>query len=201
MTVNRDAVVGGLLLAAGGSSRMGRPKQLVEFDGKTLLRRAAAALLNSACGPVAVVLGADVDAARNELTGLPVTVCVNKHWRDGMSSSIRSGLQALLKVKPDIAAVMITLCDQPFVTSDKIDLFITQFGRLKTAIIAAEYSGTVGVPALFSREMFHALMQLDGDKGARDLIRNRNDGIATIVVAEAARDLDSPDDLDKLKTN
>lgn len=195
MTGNKVGQIGGLLLAAGGSSRFGSPKQLLQFEGKSLLRRAAETLATSVCDPVIVVLGAELDRSRAEIASLPVNVCINEDWQMGMSSSIKAGLSELLIIDPDLAAVIITLCDQPHVTFDHVDLFAVEFRRSKASIVAAEYGGTVGVPALFSRELFDTLFDLTGDKGARELIRNR-DNVFTIKVDEAAYDIDKASDLD-----
>jgi len=196
MTENRDAKIGGLLLAAGGSSRLGRPKQFVQFHGTTLLRRAAEALAESECEPVVAVIGAEIEQSKSEVAGLIVKICVNKDWELGMSSSIRAGLTDLLNLEPELDAVMITLCDQPFVTTDKIDLFAAEYYRSGAAVVTAEYDGTTGVPALFSSELFDALLQLKGDKGARDIIRNRKNAVR-IRLDAAGLDIDEQDDIEK----
>lgn len=198
MTGNENQKIGGLLLAAGGSSRLGQPKQLLQFEGKTLLRRAAETLVNSECDPVVVVLGAARENFAAEIAKLPVTICINENWQTGMSSSIKAGLRELLDIEPAIAAVMITLGDQPNVSADHVGLFAAEFRRSDATIIAAEYGGTVGVPALFSCEMFDQLMQIAGDKGARELIRNRTDGIVKIKLEEAAFDIDTLDEAGRL---
>ena len=113
-----------------------------------------------------------------------------------MSSSVRSGLSTLLNLEPELDAVMITLCDQPLVTRVKIDLFTAEFYRSRATLITAEYDGTTGVPALFSSELFDALFQLEGDKGAREIIRNRNSPVR-IRLDEAAFDIDEQDDLEQ----
>ncbi len=198
MTGNNEVRVGGLLLAAGGSSRLGTPKQLVIFQGKTLLRRAAETLTESECEPVIVVLGAEVEMSSTELSGLPVKVCVNENWRTGMSSSIKTGLNALLNIEPDLDAVMITLCDQPDVTTENINAFVAEFRGSQTQIVAAEYENIAGVPALFSRELFGKLLDLTGDKGARELIRQSSEGVVKLPLKVAAIDIDSIDDLNRL---
>ena len=111
-----------------------------------------------------------------------------------MSSSIKSGLVKLRSIEPGLAAVIITLCDQPRVTAELIELFSDKFRATRDAIIAAEYGATNGVPALFSRAMFVELLNLTGDKGARDLIRGRED-VSTINLEEAQFDIDSPGEL------
>ena len=197
MTESNAKRVGGLLLAAGGSRRLGSPKQLLEFEGKTLLRRAAEALVECGCIPVVVVLGAEIEGSKAEMKELNVTTVVNDNWESGMSSSIRIGLANLLSLEPEIDALMITLCDQPFVTAAKIRLFINEFDRNKVAIIAAKYKDVLGVPALFSRELFNAVLNLQGDKGARDLIRQTETAIA-IELPEASFDIDTWEDLESL---
>jgi molybdenum cofactor cytidylyltransferase len=198
MTVSDDKPwVGGLLLAAGGSSRLGRPKQLVEFDGKTLIRRAAEALLDAGCYPVVVVLGAEVERSRQELESLSVEIVENVDWGRGMGSSIGVGIKLTLDIEPFIDAVLISVCDQPFITADELGLFIDLFEKKRPSIIAAEYNGILGVPALFSS--FWELADLGGERGAREIIRNSPDAL-TIPLPAAGIDVDTNDDAAKLLT-
>ena len=199
MTGNEDLKIGGIMLAAGGSSRLGQPKQFLQFEGKTLLRRAAEALVESNCAPVIAVLGAEKEKAERELDDLPVRICWNQEWRTGMSSSIRVGLKDLLLIDPDLDAVLITLCDQPFVNAGTVGLITDRFAETNKRMVAARYGGVAGVPALFSREMFDALSKLSGDKGARDLLRDPNASIETVEIKEAAIDIDTHEDLGRLK--
>ena len=199
MTGIEPLKIGGILLAAGGSSRLDQPKQFLQFEGNTLLRRAAEAMTESICDPVVAVLGCEKEKAVAGIADLPVKVRHNRDWRSGMSSSIKAGLQELLLIEPEISAVVITLCDQPFVNAETINRLAEQFAESRTKIVAAEYGGVAGVPALFSKEMFDALSKLEGDKGARDLIRDPNASVETIQIKEAAIDIDTPDDYDRLK--
>lgn len=194
MTGNEVPKIGGLLLAAGGSSRFGSPKQLLQFQGRSLLRRAAESLIESQCNPVIVVLGGEIERSKTEIADLSLKIIVNEDWESGMSSSIRAGVQELLNIEPNLAAIIITLCDQPHVTAQDIDLLIDEFHQTKATVVAAEYGGTKGVPALFSCSLFDELLALKGDRGARQLIRNGND-VATVKLAGAAFDIDTPDDL------
>lgn len=184
--------IAGLLLAAGSSSRLGRPKQLVEFDGETLIRRAAQALIDSGCEPVIVVLGSEVEASKGALHGLDVRIAENADWQSGMSSSIREGMSRVILENVD--GVLISVCDQPRVTAEHLQKLATRFAETHAAVTAAEYDNILGVPAIFSRELFDDLMQLCGDKGARELIR---EGAAVSVpMPEAAFDIDTEADLE-----
>jgi len=199
MTGNENARIGGILLAAGGSSRMATPKQFVRFEGETLLRRAALAIAASICDPVVAVLGAEKENAEIEVAGTRVQPCYNGEWQKGMSSSIKFGLTELLTLDPGLDAVLITLCDQPFVTARALDRLTERFFESRTQIVAAEYDNVVGVPAIFSRELFERLLTLEGDRGARDLIRDPNASIEKVEIKEAAVDIDTFDDLNRLK--
>jgi molybdenum cofactor cytidylyltransferase len=191
---DRPPKIGAILLAAGRSSRFGSPKQLAQYEGKSLIRRAAESLTSSLCNPVIVVLGAEIERCRFEVADLPVIVCINDDWRSGMSSSIRSGLSNLLAIKPDVSAVIIALCDQPYITSENINLLATRFIGSSTNVVAAGYNGVQGVPALFASLIFDQLLSLEGDKGARHLIRSL-EHVETVQMEESAFDVDTPGDL------
>lgn len=193
MTGNEKPKLGSVLLAAGDSSRLGRPKQLLEFEGETLLRRATRILTETVYFPVVVVLGAEYETTIAEIDGFAVYSILNKRWDEGISSSIRTGLQRLLDIEPDIDGVVITLCDQPQITVRMLDRFADMYVKTQASVIAAAYEGVSGVPALFSKEVFKDLMALEGDTGARALIRNCRD-LATIEMPEAAYDIDTTDD-------
>jgi len=197
MTANSKVKVGGILLAAGASRRMGTPKQLLNFKGRSLIRRAAEALTGADCEPVVVVLGAEIEQSREQIADLSVTVVENPEWATGMSLSIRAGLKKLLEIDSQLDAVMITLCDQPFVTAEKLRPFIKTFVRSRPDLIAAHYNDVAGVPALFSSKHFSDLLSLEGDKGAREIIRNSPDAM-TIPLPEAAIDVDRKSDLSRL---
>jgi molybdenum cofactor cytidylyltransferase len=116
-----------------------------------------------------------------------------------MSSSIRAGLSHLLAIDTQIDAVIITLCDQPYVTAGIIDEFIAEYRRIRPPVIASEYNGVSGVPALFSREMFTSILELKGDRGARSLIRSAREQVIRLNVPQAAFDIDTPEDLTSAK--
>lgn len=185
--------VAGLLLAAGGSTRLGRPKQLVEFEGKTLIRRAAEAIIDAGCSPVIVVLGAEIEGSTVELKSLDVGIAINEIWKTGMSSSIRVGMQSL----SDADAVLISLVDQPLIDGHGLRQLIAAFQASRAPIVAAKYNDVSGVPALFSSQIFEDLKKLDGAKGARSVIRNAMH-VVTVDLPGAAVDIDTLSDLTEL---
>ena len=197
-----ERTVGVILIAAGASERMGEPKQLLRYDGETLLCRAARAALDSRCRPVVVVLGAHAGALRGEVSGAQVVV--NQEWAEGMSSSIRCGLRALEAVTAgSAAAAVLMLCDQPFVTSGVINRLLETYETKRPLLVASEYEAggerTSGVPALFSRSLFSELMELRGAQGAKRVIQRHAPEALTVAAPEAAFDVDTPEDYRILK--
>jgi len=192
-----------VVLAAGGSSRLGRPKQLLPFRGRTLLRHAVEVAVEAARAPTAgesvddpaivVVLGADAERMRAELHGLPVEVAVNADWAGGLSSSVRAGLGAA----GDAGGVLFVAADQPFVTADLLRRVVAAF-RAGAPIVACAYAGTLGVPALFDRTLFGELASLEGDAGARRVIEGHRDVVRVVAFERGAADVDSPGDVDSL---
>ncbi|HEY0729971.1 MAG TPA: nucleotidyltransferase family protein [Pyrinomonadaceae bacterium] len=188
--------IGILILAAGSSTRLGvgaTPKQLLVYKGQTLIRRAAETALGSVCRPVVVVLGANAVAVGAELE-LPLIVTRNHEWETGMASSLRVGLEAVLAAAGDIDAVVVLLCDQPFVTTELIDTLIERRRETGRTIVASEYNDARGVPALFARELFAELRELSGHEGARQIIRKHPHDTVAVAFAGAAIDIDTRDD-------
>jgi len=164
------ATVGLLLLAAGSSSRLARPKQLLQYQSQTLLRRAAEVATASPCRPLVLVTGALHDELLPEIDGLPFHVVCNDAWADGMGGSIAAGL-AELETAAEADAVVVILCDQPLLNEEIIGQLIVQFQATGQPVVASAYAGTQGVPALFSREIFPQLLALRGASGARELLQ------------------------------
>lgn len=206
MNSKSDSIVGAseiglILLAAGASRRMeNRAKQLLEFEGETLLRRAAQTALASRCSPVCVVLGANSESLRAEVADLPVEIAVNEDWSSGMASSLRTGLRKLLETEPKIAAVCVLLADQPLVDFRVINRLVETFERGGDAVAASRYEETVGVPAIFPKRLFGELSNLTGEAGAKKIIERYASETLKIAVPEAALDIDSPLDYERLKT-
>ncbi|QKG51701.1 NTP transferase domain-containing protein [Hymenobacter sp. BRD67] len=167
------ATVGLLLLAAGSSSRLARPKQLLPYQGKTLLRHAAEVAVASPCRPLVLVTGALHDGLLPEIAGLPFHVVRNDNWADGMGGSIAAGLAELETAAegPKADAVVVILCDQPLLTPEVIGELIVQFQATRQPVVASAYAGIQGVPALFGRAIFPQLLALRGASGARELLQ------------------------------
>jgi molybdenum cofactor cytidylyltransferase len=191
--------IGIIVLAAGASSRMGEPKQLLRYQKETLLGRAIRAALETKLGPIIVVVGSHADAMQSEIAALNVKIVVNQSWQEGMGSSIRCGLQALAtEVTGGTEAAILMLCDQPFVTSDVIRRLADAYVTSGALVVASEYETngekTLGAPALFSRSLFPELMALHGAEGAKRVIARHVAETLVIAMPEAAFDVDTPDD-------
>lgn len=190
--------IGIIILAAGASTRLGKPKQLIKFRGQTLLSKTIETALQTNSPDIFVVLGADAEKITAEIKDFPVQISINKDWQSGMASSIRLGLKNLLRKNPDLSAVIILLCDQPLIESKHINLLISKFKQTGKPIIASEYKRAIGVPALFSSEMFDRLRLIKGDQGARKIIRDFSELVETVDIPEALFDIDTAEDLGKL---
>jgi molybdenum cofactor cytidylyltransferase len=165
-----DPNIGIVLLAAGGSSRLGAPKQLLAVDSDTLLGRAARTALASRARRVVVVTGAYADKCRDAVAGLPVELVVHPAWADGQASSLRAGLAALRSAEP-VAAAIVMLCDQPFVSTALLDDLIDRYVATGARVVASRYAADiVGPPALFDASVFGELDALRGDVGAKGVI-------------------------------
>lgn len=188
-----------ILLAAGASTRMGRPKQLIPVEGRPLLERAVLAGLAVPVWPIVVVLGAHADSLRPTLARHPVLIAENPAWAEGMASSLRAGLATLDAFSPRIDFALVALCDQPAFSADTIRRLLATQAETGRSLVAARYQGHLGAPALFSREHFAALSALTGDEGARKLMtRIPPETIAAVDLPEFALDLDTPDDVARL---
>ncbi len=181
----------GIVLAAGASTRMGRPKMLLPVRGTTLLASAVTPLLEAGLERVVVVLGHGAEAVRRR-AGVPedarVVFCVNEDWSSGLSSSLRSGLEACAAAD----AVVIVLGDQPTLRSDVVRSLV-QAAATGAPLVVPLHEGRVGHPILFQRELFGELCRLSGDAGAREIVRRHIHRAAT-VGGDRARDLDTEAD-------
>jgi molybdenum cofactor cytidylyltransferase len=196
---NSFSSIGLILLAAGASTRLGNfPKQLLEFRGKKLIRRAAENALASQCAKVCAVLGANAERIKSEIDDLPIEIVINENWQAGMSSSLKCGLKKLLEIEPSLSAVAVQLTDQPLIDAAIINCLIEVFLDTRKSIVASQYAETVGVPAIFARPLFADLMNLAEDAGAKRIIKKYSASVEIISIPEAAFDVDTPKDYEDL---
>ena len=155
------------ILAAGTSSRLGQPKQLLKLDGQTLIRRAAQTALDANVSRVCVVVNpSHVAAMEGELRDLPVEIVVNCDWREGMASSVRVGVAA----SEGADALLLTPCDLPLLSSEHLRALIEKYQRENAPIVASRYNETLGAPLIIARQLWPELLELRGDVGARRVI-------------------------------
>jgi molybdenum cofactor cytidylyltransferase len=188
---------GAAVLAAGGSSRLGRPKQLLLLEGEPLVRRAARAALEAGLAPVVVVVGARADEVRAALAGLPVEVLENAVWEEGLASSVRLAVGRLSEAGVRAAALL--GCDQPHLTAAhlaRLDQARLASGAL---VVASEYAGVRGVPAVFDAVLFPELRALDGDRGARPVIAREPSRVVGVPFPGGEVDVDRPEDWERLR--
>ena len=190
--------IGAVILAAGESSRFGRPKQLVQFRGKSLVRRVVDAAKDANCSTIVVVLGSKRKQIERELGETDAIIAENQDWRRGIGSSIRVGVESAVNQAPDIEAIVLLTCDQPFVKTDTIECLIAMREKTTKAIIASSYSETLGVPALFDRSCFQELLALDDETGAKAIILSNRERVAEVLFPEGKIDIDTAADYEKL---
>lgn len=182
-----------LLLAAGSSSRMGQSKQLMKIQGIPMLvhavREAAAA-----CPNVTVVLGSEADAHREVLKGLRVNTIENSEWQRGMGNSLKYGLAALRDAHPEMDAVLVMVCDQPAVSAGHLKKILALAEHSSRPVTASSYKETLGVPALFRRELFDSLAVIADSAGASKLVRKHASPADTIPLIGGETDLDTIND-------
>lgn len=194
---NQCAIV---LLAAGSSTRMGKPKQLLRYNGETFLSHILNISIEQNAGKVIVVLGSNAELLEKELNGKKVFKVINNRWTEGMASSIQCGLNALDELEPSCDKVIFLACDQPFVSASLLNQLINMHGKTGKQIVASSYANTIGIPALFHKSLFRELKELKGDTGAKRIILNRKELVAEIPFPLGSIDVDTRADYEAMKT-
>ncbi len=197
-TNKQTAGVAAVILAAGQSRRMGRPKQLVRVAGKTLLEHTIANVGATGVHEIALVLGAGADEIRNQLMLKGVKVVVNPEFQQGMGTSIGAGLRAL---SPTATAALIVLADQPFVQPATLDQLIACYAKEKPQIVIPVFKGFRGNPVLLDRSVFPEVMGLTGDVGCRAIFGEHTQGIHKLAVDDVGvlLDADTTADVEELE--
>ncbi|MFD2287638.1 NTP transferase domain-containing protein [Pedobacter petrophilus] len=189
-----------IILAAGNSSRLGRPKQLLKFKDKTLIELTIDAALKTPFKPIVVVLGAFADRIQEKLSA-EIQFIINERWQEGMASGIAAGLAEILKHSPELENIMIAVSDQPFINAKVLlELQEKQFST-KKGIIASRYAQTTGTPALFNKKYFPQLLSLTGNNGAKSMLKLHDNDVETVAFALGNIDIDTENDYHNLIHN
>lgn len=192
-----SAPIPAIVLAAGASVRLGQPKQLLripESAGEALLERALRLAREADAAPVFVVLGAHADAIQNQTPLHHSTVLLNPEWQEGMASSLRTGILAVIEKSPSASGVLILVCDQPALSAEHLRSLIAAHRDAPESATASQYAGRYGVPVVLPRAMFPAILQLSGDQGARAILRHAAQ-VNALELAGGEWDIDRPEDL------
>jgi molybdenum cofactor cytidylyltransferase len=192
-------LITGIVLAAGSSSRLeGHPKQLLELRGKPLLQHTLDTVHDSGLEDVVVVLGYLAEEIRRALDVAPyVRVVVNPDYASGQSSSLRVGLEA---ASPAAAAALVLLGDQPGLEAAAIRAVVDEYERTGSKVVQSVYRRRSGHPVLFDRAIWEELKSIDGDRGARDLLKKHPEWIAAVQLdREFPPDLDTWEDYERLQ--
>jgi molybdenum cofactor cytidylyltransferase len=196
-----DTDCAAILLAAGASTRLGRPKQLIRLHHESLLRRTARLAVEAACAPIFVVLGFEAEQMRQELHGLNVHALLNPDWPSGMASSLHCGVQALLSQNPVPDRVMLLLCDQPFISSDLLQSLLQKNDENDALITASFYADKLAVPAIFRQPLYPEMQKVKGDQGARQIIQMHRGNATSIPFPDGTIDIDTVEDLKAISSD
>ncbi|WP_366142703.1 nucleotidyltransferase family protein [uncultured Aquimarina sp.] len=187
-----------IILAAGSSSRLGSPKQLLPWKKTSLIAYEVEKSLQLKKLTTFVVLGANFEIIQKEIKHFPVEILYNKNWKLGMGASISFGMQQILKDEENFDAVLITLADQPLIDEVHLHSLISKFNKNQDAIIATSMKDRIGVPAIFSKRYFKELLALNEDYGARQIIKKYEDHIITIDGKDKTDDIDTKEQYNAL---
>ncbi len=190
--------IGIIILAAGNSERLGRPKQLEKFNGRTtLLESTLMSALGAKANYVLLVTGAYHKQLKKSIQKFDLDCIYHSNWKLGMGSSIKTGLERARLRNPHLKAAIIAVCDQPFLTPDVFNHLIDQYSTAKADIVTCCYQGVHGVPALFDRKVFEALDAIPDKNGAQKLVKSWDGIVSKISFESGIHDIDTEKDLKK----
>lgn len=196
--MSTDTKTGVAVLAAGASTRLGAPKQLLDFRGRPLLQHILDQAEPLPLTVSVLVLGAHAAEVRSAVSPGQFRVVVNEQWQEGVAGSIRLALREALALCPDLENLLFLLSDQPFVTTQILSELLDLQAQTNSSIAACRYGDTLGVPAVFSKKWFPELLLLQGDSGAGRLIRQYAGEAAILPFEPGAMDVDTEEDYRRL---
>lgn len=182
-----------VILAAGASTRMGKPKQLLPWNDSNLLNHAVKTARYSKATDVTIVLGANFKEISNTILDNEVNILHNKYWANGMGTSIALAVDHL-NTKKNIDAILIMLVDQPFLTSNDLNMLINKFLKHRTIVATTNIKMKLGVPAVFSKLFFKELVKLDKDEGAKSILKKKKDIVKTVHLDNSTVDIDTEEE-------
>lgn len=187
-----------LILAAGSSSRLGRPKQMLAFRGKSLLQITTEAAVASRPANITVVVGAESDACVKAISGLPVDIHFYNGWAQGMGSTLKQGIRYIRRKHPGTENIIVLVTDQPFIHAGVLESLTNEARQTGMPIVASSYGDALGVPVLFHRSVFDELLTIGDHEGARTIVNKNRDRVATVTFPDGAFDIDTEDDYRRL---
>jgi molybdenum cofactor cytidylyltransferase len=194
--VNETGII---ILAAGSSSRLGKPKQLLSYQNKSLIEHITGEAVKANLHPIVIVTGANAEQVSLALNKKDEEIVYNEHWQQGMASSIVAGISKMLLLDDDVEAALIAVCDQPFVTAELLQALINKKAETGKGIVACTYADTAGTPVLFDRKYFIDLQQLKGEEGAKKLLKLYEADLVTVSFPQGSIDIDTEADYKALK--
>src|SRR5882762_341108 len=181
-----------IILAAGSSSRMGEPKQLMMYKDKTFLQHIIGEAKNANLDPVICVTGYQSGLITKSISGMDISIVYNEHWPEGMGSGISAGIKQLLL--SDVGSVILAVSDQPHVSSDLFGTMQALKDQSGKGIVASSYAGTLGTPVLFAKEYFNRLKSLNGNQGAKNIVKINMHDVCTVEFEKGSIDIDTMED-------
>lgn len=188
-----------IILAAGSSSRMGQPKQLISMGGETLVQRTIRTAAQAGSNKTVVVFGANHEKIRDSLQSDHVELVYNQHWQRGMGGSLKCGLNFVMSKFSEVEVALFLVCDQPLLTTEHLKKMLEKFSETNSPIVASYYAGKNGVPVLFHKSLFHELRTIDDQYGAKRVIEQNSALVKSVDFPNGVIDLDTPEDWQKYK--
>jgi len=187
-----------VILAPGDSSRLGNMKQLLPFNGKTLLQHVIDEAADAGAQPIVVITGANANKVAASITDSRVRIVENGNWKEGMASGIVAGIRQITGQNKGVKKIILAVCDQPFVSSALFEQLDEKQNKSGKPVVASTYADTVGTPALFSMEFFDQLLSLTGDEGAKKILKSNTSDVATVPFPRGEIDIDTQKDYENL---